>query len=291
MAKSSIEKMKERFKKTKPKIPGGMNLENMNQIRNFVFGKSKKMGAEDDVLGIATQKAKKKIADSKKKKTTTGKVDVGLQKALKNKKKKSSGGGQGQSSGNIYLRTGRNQSTTYLGGKGDARTVKPYKFDKDGVKPIGGGRKTVAEGKLKKNETLNPISRKSKVKATAANTKNYASTLAMQKRLKKLGANINADGIRGPKTRAAIKKYITNPSTLKKNKSKVMVDDFKKSKVKKSASKTGIDGAATTKKKSSKTGLGSKAMSTKTPKTYKGTNITPTKLQRERMRKRMMGST
>jgi hypothetical protein len=32
-------------------------------------------------------------------------------------------------------------------------------------------------------------------------------------------------------------------------------------------------------------------MSTKTPKTYKGTNITPTKLQKDRMRKRAMGST
>ena len=58
-------------------------------------------------------------------------------------------------------------------------------------------------------------------------------------------------------------------------------------------SRSGIDGAATTVKKKSKvkTGLGSKVMSTKTPKTYKGTNIKPTKLQRDRMRKRMMGST
>tara|TARA_A100000172_G_scaffold20746_2_gene11787 strand:- start:483 stop:1232 length:750 start_codon:yes stop_codon:yes gene_type:complete len=249
MAKSSLDKMKERLKKSSPKISGRANLENINQIRNFVFGKSKKMGAEDDVLGIATQKAKKKIANNKKKKTSTtkGKVDVGLQKALKNKKKPF-----GKSPG-------------ALGGK----ITPTVKKDKTGQAPTKTG----------------------KVKATAANTKNYASTLAMQKRLKKLGANINADGIMGPKTRAAIKKYITNPSTLKKNKSKVMVDDFKKSKVKKSASKTGIDGAATTKKKSSKTGLGSKAMSTKTPKTFKGTNITPTKLQRERMRKRMMGST
>jgi len=240
---------------------------------------------EDDIIGISKQKKLKKPTSTNKKTTTKGKVDVGLQKALKNKKKKSSGGGQGQSSGNIYLRTGRNQSTTYLGGKGDARTVKPYKFDKDGVKPIGGSKNKKTDNK---DKTGQAPTKKGKVKATAANTKNYASTLAMQKRLKKLGANINADGIMGPKTRAAMKKFITNPSTLKK---KVMVDDFKKSKVKKSASKTGIDGAATTKKKSSKTGLGSKAMSTKTPKTYKGTNITPTKLQRERMRKRMMGST
>ena len=264
MAKSSIEKMKERFKKTKPKIPGRMNLENINQIRNFVFGKSKKMGAEDDVLGIATQKAKKKIADSKKKTSTTkGKVDVGLQKALKNKKSKIAK--DSDSKARISLR------------------ARKEKFDIDQAYK--------RNQSANKNKTGQAPTKTGKVKATAANTKNYASTLAMQKRLKKLGANINADGIMGPKTRAAIKKYITNPSTLKKNKSKVMVDDFKKSKVKKSASKTGIDGAATTKKKSSKTGLGSKAMSTKTPKTYKGTNITPTKLQRERMRKRMMGST
>ncbi len=39
------------------------------------------MGAEDDVLGIATQKAKRKQSDNKKKTSTTkGKVDVGLQK-------------------------------------------------------------------------------------------------------------------------------------------------------------------------------------------------------------------
>ena len=208
---------------------------------------------EDDIIGISKQKKLKKPTSTNKKTTTKGKVDVGLQKALKNKKKSTT-------TSNV------SQGSTIAKNKIGSSTVKK---DKTGQAPTKTG----------------------KVKATAANTKNYASTLAMQKRLKKLGAKIDADGIMGPKTRAAIKKYIKNPSTLKKNKSKVMVDDFKKSKVKKSASKTGIDGAATNKKKSSKTGLGSKAMSTKTPKTYKGTNITPTKLQRERMRKRMMGST
>jgi hypothetical protein len=59
------------------------------------------------------------------------------------------------------------------------------------------------------------------------------------------------------------------------------------------ASKMGINGAATTvkKKTNAKTGLGSKVMATKTKKTFKGTNITPTKSQRQQMRKRMMGST
>ncbi len=280
MAKSSLDKMKERLKKSSPKISGRMNLENMNQIRNFVFGKSKKMGAEDDVLGIATQKAKKKIADNKKKTSTTkGKVDVGLQKALKNKKKKSSGGGQGQSSGNIYLRTGRNQSTTYLGGKGDARTVKPYKFDKDGVKPIGGKNKKTDN----KNKTGQAPTKRGKVKATAANTKDFASTMAMQKRLIAKGAKIKADGIMGAKTRAAMKKFMSKPTVPAKK--KVMVDSFKKSNVSANKNKkAGIDAAKGDNKKA-------KTFKSSNPKldskgNYKGTNIKPTKLQLERMKKR-----
>jgi hypothetical protein len=280
MAKSSLDKMKERLKKSSPKISGRANLENMNQIRNFVFGKSKKMGAEDDVLGIATQKAKKKIADNKKKTSTTkGKVDVGLQKALKNKKKKSSGGGQGQSSGNIYLRTGRNQSTTYLGGKGDARTVKPYKFDKDGVKPIGGKNKKTDN----KNKTGQAPTKKGKVKATAANTKDFASTMAMQKRLIAKGAKIKADGIMGAKTRAAMKKFMSKPTVPAKK--KVMVDSFKKSNVSANKNKkAGIDAAKGDNKKA-------KTFKSSNPKldskgNYKGTNIKPTKLQLERMKKR-----
>ena len=49
--------------------------------------------------------------------------------------------------------------------------------------------------------------KKGKVKATAANTKNYDSTLALQKSLIAKGANIDADGIMGPQTRAAMKQF------------------------------------------------------------------------------------
>ena len=89
----------------------------------------------------------------------------------------------------------------------------------------------------------------------------------------------------GPKTRAAIKKYITNPSTLKKNKSKVMVDSFKKSNVSANKNKkAGIDAAKGDNKKA-------KTFKSSNPKldskgNYKGTNIKPTKLQLERMKKR-----
>ena len=57
------------------------------------------------------------------------------------------------------------------------------------------------------------------------------------------------------------------------------------------ASKSGIDGGSSQVNKAKKKNVKKNVMSTKTPKTFKGTNITPTKLQRQRMRKRMMGST
>ena len=55
-------------------------------------------------------------------------------------------------------------------------------------------------------------------------------------------------------------------------------------------SSAGIDGGSSQVNKAKKVKK-KNAMSTKTPKTFKGTNITPTKLQRDRMRKRAMGST
>tara|TARA_R100001594_G_scaffold99091_1_gene133617 strand:+ start:2111 stop:2926 length:816 start_codon:yes stop_codon:yes gene_type:complete len=94
---------------------------------------------------------------------------------------------------------------------------------KRGMSPgaLGGKITTQPKVKTKKDSkviTPTPRPKKEKVKATAANTKNYASTLSLQKRLIKMGAKIKADGIMGPKTRAAIKKYIKNPSTLKNKK-------------------------------------------------------------------------
>ena len=53
-----------------------------------------------------------------------------------------------------------------------------------------------------------------KVKATAANTRDYDKTLALQKKLIAQGANIKADGLMGPNTRAAMKAFKnTNPAT------------------------------------------------------------------------------
>jgi len=122
-----------------------------------------------------------------------------------------------------------------------------------------------------------------KVKATAANTKDFASTMAMQKRLIAKGAKIKADGIMGAKTRAAMKKFMSKPTVPAKK--KVMVDSFKKSNVSANKNKkAGIDAAKGDNKKA-------KTFKSSNPKldskgNYKGTNIKPTKLQLERMKKR-----
>jgi len=232
MAKSSLEKMKERLKKSSPKISGRANLENMNQIKNFMFGKKKGMGTEDDVFGTSLVGVNKKI----KKKS----------KADSNKTKKPLG-----------------MSPGALGGK----TTPTVKKDKK-IAPVVKKDKKIVKNAPKTGS-------KTKVKATAGNTKDFAKTMAMQKKLIKMGAKIKADGIMGAKTRAAMAKFM-KPGALPKSRP---------------TKNSGVSQGSTMAKVRGKTGYGSKAMSTKTPKKYKGTNITPTKLQKERMRKRMMGST
>ena len=127
------------------------------------------------------------------------------------------------------------------------------------------------------------LKKQKKKKTTPTKTKPKKPTIVTKEQLEKSGLSLRdyMNFLQG-KTRRddpKPKKVKLTKDQMPKRKP-VMVDDFKKAKVKKKSKKT-----------SAKTGLGSKAMSTKTPKKYKGTNITPTKLQRERMRKRMMGST
>lgn len=57
-----------------------------------------------------------------------------------------------------------------------------------------------------KNKDVDAPSKK--VKATASNTKDYEKTLRLQKRLIAKGADIKADGIMGPNTKAAMQKFI-----------------------------------------------------------------------------------
>ena len=126
--------------------------------------------------------------------------------------------------------------------------------------------------------------KKSKTAASASNTKNFASTMAMQKKLIAKGAKIKADGIMGPKTRAAMAKYMKAP--------------VPKSRPTKNS---GVSQGSTTAKDRGKTGFGTSAMSTKgstkpAEKIYKKSGITKlTELQKKRAlrdnRRKVIGST
>ena len=195
--------------------------------------KKTKGSFEDDIIGIFKQKSIKKSNDKKKTTTKMGKSPGAL--------------------GGKLVATGT---------KGVERPKKKGKVDAG------------LQEALKKQK---------KKKATPTKTKPKKPTIVTKEQLEKSGLSLRdyMNFLQG-KTRRddpKPKKVKLTKDQMPKRKP-VMVDDFKKAKVKKKSKKT-----------SAKTGLGSKAMSTKTPKKYKGTNITPTKLQRERMRKRMMGST
>ena len=104
------------------------------------------------------------------------------------------------SKGSILTRVRKNVAGLNLNAM-NVNSDSPVKKSKD----IKKDKKVVVADK-KDNKTT-----KSKTAASAGNTKNFASTMAMQKKLKKMGADIEADGIMGPKTRAAMAKYMKAP--------------------------------------------------------------------------------
>ena len=69
---------------------------------------------------------------------------------------------------------------------------------------------------VRRTQTAMPgttVAKRAKVKATAANTKDFDKTMALQKKLISMGADIKADGLMGPNTRAAMAKFMPAPST------------------------------------------------------------------------------
>ena len=68
---------------------------------------------------------------------------------------------------------------------------------------------------VRRTQTAMPgttVAKRAKVKATAANTKDFDKTMALQKSLIAKGADIKADGIMGPNTRAAMAKFMPKPA-------------------------------------------------------------------------------
>ena len=218
----------------------------------LVMQKKTKGSFEDDIIGIFKQKSIKKSNDKKKTTTKMGKSPGAL--------------------GGKLVATGT---------KGVERPKKKGKVDA-GLQEALKKQKKKTKGKVDVG-LQEALKKQKKKKTTPTKTKPKKPTIVTKEQLEKSGLSLRdyMNFLQG-KTRRddpKPKKVKLTKDQMPKRKP-VMVDDFKKAKVKKKSKKT-----------SAKTGLGSKAMSTKTPKKYKGTNITPTKLQRERMRKRMMGST
>ena len=94
--------------------------------------------------------------------------------------------------------------------KGKAKVLaRRDKNKKPEPKPIPKGlRESIAKDKKKTAVS------KGKVKASASNTKDFAKTKKIQEELNKMGADINADGIMGAKTRAAMAKYKAKPKKV-----------------------------------------------------------------------------
>ena len=214
--------------------------------------KKTKGSFEDDIIGIFKQKSIKKSNDKKKTTTKMGKSPGAL--------------------GGKLVATGT---------KGVERPKKKGKVDA-GLQEALKKQKKKTKGKVDVG-LQEALRKQKKKKTTPTKTKPKKPTIVTKEQLEKSGLSLRdyMNFLQGKTRRDDPKpKKVKLTKDQMPKKKPVMVDDFKKAKVKKKSKKT-----------SAKTGLGSKAMSTKTPKKYKGTNITPTKLQRERMRKRMMGST
>ena len=158
--------------------------------------------------------------------------------------------------------------------------VNTFTPDTNAAKSTNKDRSDFAGGNKNKNKT------KTKTKTDVKKNKTKVVTPAM----------IKAKGF------TTLRDYLNNERGLKRKDGKKVVKKTSSSmpkpppkapnraKNKKVPSSAGIDGGSSQVNKAKKISK-KDVMSTKTPKTYKGTNITPTKLQKDRMRKRAMGST
>ena len=167
-----------------------------------------------------------------------------------------------------------------------------------GVKPRASSGKTTFSA----DTNIAKISSKTKDKSdfagsnkTKPKTKTNKPRIVSAKELKASGLSLRdflnkERGLTRKDGKKVVKKVVKKSSAPKapppapnRGKNKI-VPSLKKSSV-------GIDGGSSQVNRAKKKIVKKNPMSTKTPKTYKGTNITPTKLQRQRMRKRAMGST
>ena len=165
--------------------------------------------------------------------------------------------------------------------------VNTFTADTNAAKSTNKDRSDFAGGNKNKNKTkLN--GNKTKTDGNKTKTKVVTPAMIKAKGFTSLRDYLNNE--RGLKRKDGKKVIKKTSSSMPKPPPKAPNRDKKKIVYSSKNSSAGIDGGSSqvnrAKKKPKKD-----VMSTKTPKTYRGTNITPTKLQRDRMRKRSIGST
>jgi hypothetical protein len=165
--------------------------------------------------------------------------------------------------------------------------VNTFTADTNAAKSTNKDRSDFAGGNKNKNETkLN--GNKTKTDGNKTKTKVVTPAMIKAKGFTSLRDYLNNE--RGLKRTDGKKVGKQTSSSMPKPPPKAPNRDKNKIVYSSKNSSAGIDGGSSqvnrAKKKPKKD-----VMSTKTPKTYRGTNITPTKLQRDRMRKRSIGST
>ena len=164
--------------------------------------------------------------------------------------------------------------------------VNTFTSDTNAAKSTNKDRSDFAGGNKNKNKTKTKTKTKTDVKKNK--TKVVTPAMIKAKGFTTLRDYLNNE--RGLKRKDGKKVIKKTSSSMPKPPPKAPNRDKKKIVYSSKNSSAGIDGGSSqvnrAKKKPKKD-----VMSTKTPKTYRNTNITPTKLQKDRMRKRSIGST
>jgi len=133
------------------------------------------------------------------------KVDSSLQEAVKRKKAKDA-----KDKADATRKSTREQQSKVTTTK-KKKTVKKENKPQPSKMP-----QSIKDMRAKNDAKKDKKTGSKKTAASASNTKDFAKTKKIQEELNKMGADINADGIMGAKTRAAMAKYKAKPTSSEK---------------------------------------------------------------------------
>jgi len=140
------------------------------------------------------------------------KVDSSLQEAVKRKKAKDAKAKDAKAKADATRKSTREQQSKVTTTK-KKNTVKKIIENKPQPSKMP---QSIKDMRAKNDAKKDKKTGSKKTAASASNTKDFAKTKKIQEELNKMGADINADGIMGAKTRAAMAKYKAKPTSSEK---------------------------------------------------------------------------